>query len=157
MRYLILLLVCCLGCTSKYHLKKMKYHELQAIAKGAVINYDTIRQIKEFKFPGVSVKFEPKLVRPEDKYEPIIVYRDSVRTEIKWKKGINGVDTVEVATDCPDQVAKAETDVLIKKEYRPAATNHWPWWVLLGFILGAVTVILLSKFLLIQVRKPSQE
>lgn len=146
------LLYCCLGCGSNYHLKKRDYHERMAIAKGAIISSDTVYEVRQFKFPAVNVKFEPKIVRPEDRYEPIIVVRDSIQVKLQWKKGKNNIDTVFVEAKIPERKLTAEVPISVNKKIGPSSKRHWPWILLLGIIIGATGTILIVRKLKISIQ-----
>lgn len=148
-----ILVYCCLGCGSQYHLKKMYYHEMKAISKGAVIDVDTVYALRQFEFPAVNVKFEPKLVNIADRYKPIIVVRDSIQVKLQWKKGKDNIDTVFVEAKIPERKLTAKVPISVNKKIGPSSKRHWPWILLLGIIIGATGTILIVRKLQVTITK----
>lgn len=147
------LVYCCLGCGSAYHLRRMKWHEMKAIEKGAVIKLDTVYSLRRFSFPAVNVKFEPKLINEVDKYKPIIVVRDSIQVKILWKKGeVGGPDTLKVEADIPKRTVTANVPISVNKKIGPSSNRYWPWVLLLGIIIGATGTILIVRKLKISIQ-----
>ena len=150
---IILFAVSLMSCGSNYHLKRMNYHEMKAISKGAVIKNDTIYGLRKFKFPAVNVKFEPKLIGFEDRYRPFLVIRDSIQVKIQWKKGqVNGPDTVFVEVRVPEKEVTAKVPISVDKKIGPSSKRHWPWVLLLGIIIGATGTILIVRKLKITIQ-----
>lgn len=149
----LLLVIVMTSCSANWHLKKSKYHELKAIAKGAQVNVDTVYEERRFKFPAVEVKFEPKLVGDADKYKtPIILKKDSIRVEIRWRKGVDRIDTLLVDAKCPEQDTVIRTPVSVERELSPKRINLGLVF-LVGFIVGIIVVVLLTKYISVQIRK----
>lgn len=134
---LVLLLILC-SCGANFHLKRAKYHELKAEAKGAKINHDTTFITKEVIVPQIQIDTVLKEVNFRD---TLVVNKDNVITKIK----INDVlRTVYVKTICPPDSILVKVPVTITKEI----SAGYGWFdVLKWCILVAVVSVLLGKLI----------
>ena len=120
------------------HLRKANRHIRKAEQYGAVWRSDTLFKKLNFTVPGVKVQFTPKILTTG---KPMIFIKDSVRTIVKIVPGVNGIDTVYAATDCPDQEVTKDVPVSVDNtiEAKKNPTGPWITAVLAFFIIGCVT------------------
>jgi hypothetical protein len=142
MKYIILLILLS-SCGSAHHLRRAerldarKQEQIQkAIAKGAKVKRDTTFKTVTFKVPGVKVEFTPKVLH--DKSQPLIFIKDSVITKVVFRQGINGKDTVFVATDCPDAEVSEQVPVAINTDID--AKQNWKTMEVIGYIFMALII-----------------
>jgi hypothetical protein len=138
------------GCKSAHHLRRAEHFEKKkqeqiqkAIDKGAKVRRDSVMKNIKFKVPGVKVEFTPKII--SDKSLPLIFIKDSVITKVIFRQGINGRDTVFVATDCPDQ--EVSKDVAVAENTNIEAKQNWTTLEIIGgSLLIAVIFFLIGRF-----------
>jgi hypothetical protein len=98
---------------------------------------DTVRTIKPVHVPGITVKFEPKLLPMVG--DTLLFIKDSVRTKVVFEKGETpqGKDTVFVAvvTECPDQVVNVPCDTAITNNFKKERAGIPRVWVVLYCLL----------------------
>lgn len=153
MLFFILLLIILLlsSCGNNYYLRRMKYNELKAISKGAVITADTLYKKVSFSTKGIKVEYVPRVVSSG---VPMIFLKDSVRTVVRIIAGKAGKDSlIYVSTDCPPEKKELKIPISVDKKIGPSSNRYWPWLIVIGIILGATGTILISKSLVIQRRQ----
>lgn len=134
MKYLTLTLALLLiSCGPSYHLKRMKYHERMAMAKGADIEADTVYKDRFIKVPEIKLDTMVKTI-PGD-----TVYLTKDRLKIKYVN-LPG-DSVFIQGECKDSVITIKEPVYIKKTI--TAKSGLPWWVYLVFGISALVIVAL--------------
>lgn len=133
MKYLpyILAVIFLASCSSNYHLRRAKYHERQAIAKGAVIASDT-------------VFIEKVVIRPEVKTDTVFeseegdtVYISKEKLRIKYVN-LPG-DNVFIEGKCESDTVKISVPVTITKEIS-APKGFWYYFPWLLFVIALAVV-----------------
>lgn len=129
----LFLALCCIlaGCGPSYHLKRAKYHQARAIAKGAVVTVDTV--YKEIKVLVPSVKVDTVF---HDVHDTVTIEKERIRIRYVKLPGdsvyIEGeckADTVKVEVPCPQNVTISAPEPVIK----------W-WWLIVAVLLGGAVV-----------------
>jgi hypothetical protein len=130
------------GCGVNYHLKRAKHHTEKAIAKGAIIDSDTI--LKPITFTAPAMEFKTK-IGPVPIKE---LLRDTIY--VPGKSGIAKVkiDTItkHIYVECPEQSVTKNTAVAVNNTVK---TPHGFWYFLprIGgpsLLLGAAVILLLG-------------
>lgn len=130
---IIILAILLFSCGPAYHLKRAKYHERMAIAKGADIKADTVFKDRVIEIP--KTKLDTMVVTtPGD-----TVYLTKERLRIKYVN-LPG-DSVFIEGECKDSVITIKQPVYINKTI--TAKSGLPWWVYLVFGISALVIIVL--------------
>jgi hypothetical protein len=135
---LILILVwCVMSCSANYNLKRMKYHERMAIAKGAVIIHDTVFVEKVVTVPEV------KTDTVFESIEGDTVFISKDRLKIKYIN-LPG-DSVFIQGKCESDTVIIKVPVTITKEITaPKGFKDYLPWILVVLTIGAATYFLRS-------------
>lgn len=133
---IIIILSILSGCGPSYHLKRMKYHERMAYAKGAEIKLDTVYKYIPIITPERQIDTVHHYVNLTD---TITVTKDRVVTKIK----VNTEEkTVYVNTNCPSDTIYKEVPITITKNIE--AKNGLPWWVYFALGLSGLIILVLA-------------
>lgn len=140
---LILALIILSGCSAGWKLRKAKRLIIEAEQMGATWTWDTVWVDRQIHIPGPEVRV------PFPVYRDTVIYRDSVRIEIKWKLSkITKTDTVEVKVKCPDNDIKQHSPVSVHntinapKDARVAAWYRPAFWIVQGILLLILALII---------------
>lgn len=123
---LLLIVILFTSCGPGAKLRRAEKLIAKAELEGATWKRDTVFVDRTIHVPGP----ETRVNVPVPTYRDTVIYKDSVRIEIKWRRGKDGrVDTVEVAAKCPDINIKEHNATVINNEITaPKSTKVAPWW-----------------------------
>lgn len=131
-----------LGCSAGYHLRRAKFHERMAYAKGAEIQNDTIYKEIPVSFPEVWI----------DTVYQDVNFADTLSIEKQQIKTVVKVNTVKklvyVKTVCPPKYIKIRERTVVTKTYTIPPVKHScviKWWLLIALFVGAFIKWLLWK------------
>lgn len=126
------------SCGAPTHLRLAKHHLKRAELKGAKLVSDTTYKNIKLRVQGISVMWMTVPVKPNER---MLFIKDSVRTEIRIKHFPGRVDSIEVATKCPDKVVEAKIPIAVHQTIKAG----FAWWhllaclcigIVIGFIVG---------------------
>jgi hypothetical protein len=129
---LLFILLYCSSCSSNWHLKRSKYHERMAVAKGAISSPDTIFILRKVYIP--SVKVDSIFVSPESD----TVFISKERLKIKYVN-LPG-DSVFIEGECTADTVKITVPVTITKEIT-APKGFWYYFPWILVLLGAFLLL----------------